>query len=123
MIINSPKNVYEATSKYRAKRQEHFIVITLDGANQIIKIHTVTVGLVNRTIVHPREIFYRAIKDLSTSIMLVHNHPSGFTNPSQEDIDITQRLKKAGEIIGIPVVDHIIISKRGYTSFVEMSLL
>jgi len=119
MTMSQPLDVYEATSRYRAKKQEHFLVITLDGAHQPIKLHVVTIGLVNRTIVHPREVFYRAIKDNATAVLLVHNHPSGLVQPSQEDRDITHRLLEAGELLGIPVLDHLIVSSKGYYSFTE----
>ncbi len=121
--INKPEEVFEATKKYGKKRQEHFVVITLDGAHKIIKVHTVTIGLLNRTVVHPREVFFRAIKDFSHAVIIVHNHPSGRVEPSAEDREITQRLKAAGEIIGIEVLDHLIISKDSYFSFVENGVM
>jgi DNA repair protein RadC len=122
-MIRTPIDVYETTRKYRTKRQEHFVVITLDGAHQIIKVHTVTIGLINRTIIHPREVFYVAIKDSSAAIMLVHNHPSGNVEPSPEDIEITKRLKEAGELMGIEVLDHVIIGKNSFYSFLETGKL
>jgi len=118
-MIKCPEDVYELTKTYRTKKQEHFIVITLNGAHDVIKRHVITIGMVNRTIVHPREVFIKAIKDYAVSIMLVHNHPSGNAVPSPEDVDITRRLKEAGKIIGIDVLDHIIITKKCYYSFVE----
>ena len=105
--------------KYERKRREHFYVLTLDNSQQIIRIHIVSIGILNKTIVHPREIFIPAIKDNACSIILAHNHPSGSNKSSREDCEITERLCKVGEIIGISVIDHVIISKTGYYSFLE----
>lgn len=106
-------------SKVMNKTQEHFVVITVNGAHQIIKSHVITMGLVNRTIVHPREVFYPAVKDKAVAIIIGHNHPSGRTEPSMEDVEVTKRIKDAGEIMGIKLLDHIIVSKTGYYSFLE----
>ncbi|PKL25038.1 MAG: DNA repair protein RadC [Spirochaetae bacterium HGW-Spirochaetae-3] len=119
MTVKQPEDVYESVKRYKAKKQEHFLVMTLDGAHQPIKTHVVSIGLVNRTIVHPREVFYRAIKDMAAAVLLVHNHPSGQVQPSQEDRDITHRLIEAGELLGIPVLDHLIISAKSFYSFTE----
>lgn len=119
MHMAQPSDVFEAVKRYRSKRQEHFLVMTLDGAHQPVKLHVVTIGLANRTIIHPREVFIRAIKDNSTAIIVIHNHPSGLVKPSDEDRDITHRLVEAGDIIGIPVLDHIIVAKNTYYSFAD----
>jgi DNA repair protein RadC len=102
--------------RYGHKRQEHFIVITLDGNHHAIRQRAVTIGLVNRTIVHPREIFYPAIVDNASAIVVAHNHPSGALVPSEEDKEVTEVLVKAGEVLGIPVLDHIIIGASDYLS-------
>ena len=117
--VTSPANIIPAVLQYAEKDQEHFIVINLDGEHKVISINVVSMGILNRTLVHPREIFRRAIVDNSACIMLCHNHPSGNLEPSIEDIEITNRIKSAGKIIGIEVLDHIILSKRGYYSFLE----
>lgn len=126
--VTTPADVYlpimDKLDKLRFKEQEHFFVITLDGAHQIINIHITSMGLVNRTLVHPREIFRKAIADNSSAVIIGHNHPSGSLEPSIQDQDITQRLKKAGDIIGIKVIDHIIISStKGFFSMQEASML
>ncbi|MEA5107108.1 MAG: JAB domain-containing protein [Sphaerochaeta associata] len=126
--VTSPADVYlpimDKLDKLRFKEQEHFFVITLDGAHQIINIHITSMGLVNRTLVHPREIFRKAIADNSSAVIIGHNHPSGSLEPSIQDQDITQRLKKAGDIIGIKVIDHIIISStKGIFSMQEAHML
>ena len=117
--ISGPEITSEKLKKYASKKQEYFFVITLDGANQIIKIHTVTIGIINRTLIHPREVFLPAIKDCANSIIIGHNHPSGNLKPSTQDDDITHRIKLAGEILGIQILDHIIVSKYGYYSYLE----
>lgn len=117
--ITAPGDAFPLYAEYCDKKQEHFMVTTLNGAHEPIKTHVVSIGLVNRTLVHPREVFYPAIEDSAAAIMLCHNHPSGNLEPSQEDIEITQRMKQASVIIGIEIIDHLIISKNGYYSFLE----
>jgi len=122
--IANPNDIYaKFLHKYSNKMQEHFIVLQLDGANQVRKCEIVTKGLLNSSQIHPRECFADAIKNRSASIIIAHNHPSGNPTPSPEDINITKKLKSAGEILGIPVLDHIIFTKTGYTSFLEKGLL
>lgn len=121
--IGYPTDALPHIAKLQRKKQEHFAVILLDGAHQVIKTVTVTQGLVNRTLVHPREVFHPAIKHNAVSIILAHNHPSGNIVPSAEDNEITDRIKKAGDIIGINILDHVIISKAGYYSYLENGAL
>jgi DNA repair protein RadC len=90
-------------------------VLTLDGAHQILSISIVSIRLVRETIVHPREVFSRAIRDMATAIIVCHNHPSGQTMPSEEDLEVTKRLMDAGNLLGIPLIDHLIIAKGGFT--------
>lgn len=118
--IVSPDTIFKLVKSYASKSVEHFLVISLNGANNATKLHVVSKGILNKTIVHPREIFRQAIKDNANHIVLVHNHPSGELEPSNEDIDITKRLSSAGDLLGIKVLDHLIISKKGYYSFVEI---
>ena len=121
--ISGPKDTYVALRRYHAKRQEHFLVLTLDGAHQVIAIRIVSIGLVNRTIVAPREVFGPAIKDNACAVILAHNHPSGKLEPSPEDIEITTRLVGAGELLGIEVLDHLIVGKYGFCSLLEKGLM
>jgi DNA repair protein RadC len=121
-IIKDPKDIYNLVKRYRNARQEHFIVITLDGAHKPVSVVIVSIGLVNRTIVHPREVFFRAIQDMASAIVICHNHPSCFLQPSPEDRDLTNRLEEAGNLLGIQVLDHIIFCKYGYLSFREEGL-
>ena len=117
--ISSPSDVYPVLKKYHRKKQEHFLVLTLDGSHKVIRANIATIGIVNRAIIHPREVFLPAIKDNACSVVIAHNHPSGNLEPSREDREITERLCQAGQILGIEVLDHVIISKDGYYSFLE----
>ena len=117
--ITTPTDLLPELEKYRDRPQEEFILLTLNGAHEIIKVRSITKGLVNRTLIHPREIFRPAIMDNSAAIIIAHNHPSGNSEPSTEDIAITTRLKDAGILLGIEVLDHLIVSKKGYYSFLE----
>nr|MDA3823278.1 JAB domain-containing protein [Bacteroidales bacterium] len=118
--VKSPSDVVPILKRYRKLKQEAFLVITLNGAHEVIKVRMVSVGILNRAIVHPREIFVGAIEDRSASIILCHVHPSGNLEPSKEDRDVTFRMKEAGSILGIDVLDHIIIGKGDkYYSFLE----
>lgn len=113
-IIDSPEKAVEQLADIRDKKQEHFVVMTLDGANRLIIKRIITIGTLTSSLVHPREVFADAITDRAASIIIAHNHPSGNLEPSQSDIELTKRLQEAGKIIGINVLDHIIITKTGY---------
>ena len=114
--IKGPEEVYLLVKRYAEEKQEYFILLTLNGAHNVISISIISIGIVNKTIVHPREVFCRAISDRASSIIVCHNHPSDVVNPSDEDKEITEKIFQTGEIIGIPLLDHIIISKSGYNS-------
>lgn len=117
--ISSPGDVYPNIQPYGFKEQEHFLVVTLSGAHKVIDTHCISIGIVNHVIVHPREVFRPAIVDNAVSVILAHNHPSGNLEPSKEDRDITHRLQEAGVLLGIEVLDHLVINKKGYYSFLE----
>lgn len=117
--IICPGDLEPILSRYAKKKKEHFYVVTLDGSHKVIRVNLVSIGILNRTLVHPREVFKPAILDDSASIVLVHNHPSGELDPSPEDKKVTERLVEAGDLLGIKVIDHLIISKQGYYSFAE----
>lgn len=99
------------------KSQEHFVCLSLNSKNEIIAKRTVTIGLLNTAQVHPREVFADPITDRAMSIIIAHNHPSGNTTPSEEDKKVTRRIKDAGEILGIKLLDHLIIAKNSCYSF------
>ncbi|ADY14174.1 JAB domain-containing protein [Sphaerochaeta globosa] len=121
--IGTPSEVYSRLIKCIPLEDfffnEHFFSITLNGAHQVVDVHAITKGLVNRTLVHPREVFRPVILDNATAIVIAHNHPSGNLEPSMEDKDITMRLRQAGDILGIKVLDHLIFSPNGYHSMLE----
>jgi DNA repair protein RadC len=121
--IRIPSDAYDLLRSFATRRQEHFLVLTLNAAHEVIRRHTVTVGLVNRTMVHPREVFYPAIKDNAVAIIVAHNHPSGHVDPSAEDNEVTWKLSEAGVILGIPVLDHVIIGRERYYSYLESGSL
>ena len=121
--IMDAEDVLPLISQITNKQQEYFICISLNGANEVIENRIVTVGLLDRSQVHPREVFADVITDRAASVIFAHNHPSGELKPSDSDLSIHEQLTKAGEIMGIRVLDHIIISKRGYYSFKENGLI
>jgi len=112
-----PDDLFPFIKRYGKSRQEHFLVVTLDTKHKVIGIHISTIGLMNKTIIHPREVFYHAIKDNACAIILAHNHPSGQLKPSPNDEEMTERLVKAGEIMEFPILDHLIFSKNDFYSF------
>ncbi|MFQ6093457.1 MAG: DNA repair protein RadC [bacterium] len=121
--VKTPKDVADTVVDVRRKKKEHFVVLYLNARNQLIHKETVSVGTLNANIVHPREIFQPAVVNSAASIILVHNHPSGDTAPSNDDIQLTQRMVRAGEMMGIDVLDHVIVSERGYLSLKEKRLI
>lgn len=122
--ISRPEDAVPALlNKIGKKKTENFAVMTLDGANHIIGIRIITKGLINRTLVHPREVFRAAIRDNAAKVILSHNHPSGNLEFSRDDEDITKRLVNAGEIIGIEVLDHIVVNKDGFNSALGTGLI
>lgn len=121
--IQSPEDILPYVQNYAMCGKEHFVMITLNGGHEIIKIHLISVGTVNKTIIHPREVFREAIKENASSIVICHNHPSGNCAPSDEDIETTKYLIEASNLIGIPILDHIIFDCDSYYSFLEHEFL
>jgi DNA repair protein RadC len=121
--IKHPSDIVALTKQYSTKRQEHFVVITLNGTHRTIRKHIATIGLANKTIVHPREIFWWAIKDNASAVVFVHNHPSGCIKPSPQDDEATEQLCKAAGILGIRVLDHLIVTKEDYYSYRQHGLI
>jgi DNA repair protein RadC len=118
--IKCAKDVYEyALPLLSGKDKEHFMILHLDSKSRVIKDEIISIGILNASLVHPREVFKSAIKESANAIVLVHNHPSGDYTPSQEDKEITERLFEAGEVLNIKVLDHVIIGKEGYWSWKE----
>jgi DNA repair protein RadC len=100
----------------RNRRQEQFAVLLLNARHEVTRRALVSQGSLNASIVHPREVFRPAILGSAASVILVHNHPSGDPEPSEEDLSITRRLAQVGELLGIPVLDHVVVGKRGFVS-------
>ena len=123
-IFRSPEDIANYyIPRYRDSRIEVFKILLLNSANQIFREVVVSEGSLNLSIVHPREVFRLAITESAASVVLMHNHPSGNTSPSNEDIKITKQLVSAGDILGIRVIDHIIIAGNNFTSFVSLGLI
>ena len=114
--IDSPSKAVEILKEIQNQSKEHFAAIYLDARSQLIHYEILSIGILDSSLVHPREVFEPAIRHLSAYIILAHNHPSGDLTPSQADINITKQLSKAGEIIGIEILDHLILSKEGFVS-------
>lgn len=121
--ITSSSDIYPLVAHYADRRQEYFLCLSLNGAHEVRSIRIVSIGLVNRTVVHPREVFAGPLEDRAAAVICAHNHPSGNLNPSGEDREVTTRLKKAGEILGIPLLDHIVFGRTGYYSFLDSGQL
>lgn len=113
-IIDSPEKAVEQLADIRDKKQEYFVCLTLDGANRLIAKRIITIGTLTASLVHPREVFAEAITDRAASIIVAHNHPSGSLESSQADRDVTLRLKDAGELLGIRMIDHIIVTVKAH---------
>lgn len=105
------------------KKQEHFVCISLNGAHEVIKKRIVTIGLVDRSQVHPREVYADVISDRAAAVIFAHNHPSGDLKPSNSDLKIHEQLTEAGKILGIRILDHLIVTRKGYYSFQEAGLI
>lgn len=117
--IDSPEDAFELLKYLQGEKKEHFVAILLDAKNQVIRIAEIHVGTLTASIVGAREVFREAIRDGASSIIVAHNHPSGDPTPSPEDIDVTKRLFEVGDLLDIPVVDHIIVGERYAVSLKE----
>ena len=121
--ISFPRDILPIVRHYAERKQEHFLCLSLNGAQEVIANRIVSIGLLNKTVVHPREVFAGPITDRAASIICAHNHPSGNVLPSHEDRDVTFMLKKSGKILGIRLLDHVIFSEKEYFSFQEQGEL
>ena len=110
-VLLSPRDVWERMEDIRGSKKEHFVVFYLDSRNQEIQREIISVGTLNESLVHPREVFEGAIKNNASSIILAHNHPSGDLGPSQADIEITKKLIHAGKILDIRIISHVVVTK------------
>lgn len=117
--IGEPVDILPLVTHWSDRPQEHFLVLSLNGAHEVIRLRVISRGILDRTIVHPREVFVDPLSDRAAAIVCAHNHPSGNTDPSPEDRELTKRLRESGELLGIPLLDHVIFSENGYFSFLE----
>ena len=115
-LIDTPKKAVEQFAFIKNKKQEYFVMLTLDGARRLIKTHTISVGTLTASLVHPREVFAPALEDRAASIIIAHNHPSGSLDIGDKDRDVTKRIKDAGDLLGIKLDDHIIIAGDEFVS-------
>lgn len=120
--INSAKDAVAQIQELRNAKKEHLVALYLNARNQLIHKETISIGTLNASLIHPREVFEPAVKNLAAQIIVTHNHPSGNLEPSEDDLEITMRLKEAGKILGIEIVDHIIVTKNAYFSLKERCL-
>lgn len=123
VILLSPQDVWNEMKEIRNSTKEHFYIIYLDTRHQKINKDLISIGTLNASLVHPREVFEPAIKNLAAAIILVHNHPSSNTDPSDADFNITKKLVEAGKLLDIEVIDHVIISSTSWFSFKEKGLI
>lgn len=121
--ITTPADVLPLIRHFSDRKQEHFLSITVNGANEVLNVRVVSIGLVDRTPVHPREVFADVVADRASGIIVAHNHPAGSLDPSPSDVETTRQLRQAGEIMGIQLLDHIIFNRSGYFSFLESGRL
>lgn len=122
--FTSPRHIFDAYRlRFREEKREHFLTIVLDARHRIMNEHLISVGSLTSSIVHPREVFRPAVREAAGAIVLVHNHPSGDPQPSEEDVAVTRRLIHASELLGIRILDHVIVGDGNYASFKELGLL
>ena len=119
VAIRGAEDVWNLLAEYRRKQREYLLVLTLDGASHLIQKRVVSVGILNQSLVHPREVFADAVTDRAAGIVIAHNHPSGQRFPSADDRRVTQRLAEAGRLLGIELLDHVILTRDGWYSFSE----
>ena len=115
-LIDSPERAAEQLGFIRDRKQEHFVLLTLNGARRLINSHVITIGTLTASLVHPREVFSVAIEDRAASIIIAHNHPSGMLDVSDQDREVSTRIKLAGELLGISLDDHIVVAGEGFAS-------
>ncbi|HEU4913991.1 MAG TPA: DNA repair protein RadC [Candidatus Saccharimonadales bacterium] len=121
--LESIHDIIERLTDIRGKQQEYLVSLSLDGGQRLISMRTITVGTLDTLLAHPREIFADAIAERAASVIVAHNHPSGNPKPSQKDVSLTQQLTAAGQLLGITLRDHIVVTKTAYYSFRQHHLL
>ncbi len=119
--INSAKDAMAQLQELRAAKKEHFVVLYLNARNQLIHKEAISVGTLNASLIHPREVFKPAVDHLAASVIVAHNHPSGDCEPSEDDLKVTEKLKEAGKIMGVEIIDHIIVTGSGFRGLKEQN--
>jgi DNA repair protein RadC len=122
-VIKNARDILPLVSFLAGKRQEHFVALNLNGGNRVLSTCVVSIGLVDQSLVHPREVFSEAVRERAARVIVCHNHPGGALAPSEEDIGVTRSLVKASRVLGIALLDHVIVSDEGYFSFREGGLM
>ena len=122
-VIKNASDILPLVSFLAGKRQEHFVALNLNGGNRVLSTCIGSVGLVDHSLVHPREVFSEAVRERAARVIVCHNHPGGALAPSEEDIAVTRSLMKASRVLGIALLDHVIVSDEGYFSFRESGLM
>ncbi|HOW28703.1 MAG TPA: DNA repair protein RadC [Elusimicrobiota bacterium] len=122
-VIQTPEDVCNQVTEIRARKKEHFVVLYLNTRNQLLHREFVSIGTLNASLVHPREVFEPAVRCSAAAVVLVHNHPSGDCAPSEEDRALTRRIQEAGRLLGIDVLDHVIVAENSRYSFEESGRL
>ncbi len=123
IFVMSPKEIFLELKDIRGSKKEYFVTFYLDIRNQIIRKETISIGTLNASLVHPREVFEPAIRNLAAQIILAHNHPSSDPQPSSEDLEITKKLIESGKLLGIEVIDHVIVCETEYFSLKENKMI
>lgn len=122
-LIFSPREVWEQMNNIRGSKKEHCYIFYLDIRNQIIRKELISIGTLNASLIHPREVFEPAVRLTAAQIIISHNHPSGDASPSDEDIILTRRLVEAGKILGIDLIDHVVVTDKSFSSLKEKGLI
>lgn len=121
--LSTIRDIIARLDDIRTKQQEYFVCLSLDGGSRLIALRTITIGTLDTTLAHPREVFADAISDRAACVVVAHNHPSGSCKPSIQDITLTQQLAASGQLLGVPLRDHIILTKNAYFSFSQHHML
>ncbi|HSW91707.1 MAG TPA: JAB domain-containing protein [Candidatus Saccharimonadales bacterium] len=121
--LSRQEDILTCLAHFRSKKQEYLVCLSVSSAQTLITWRVITIGTLTSSLAHPREVFAGAIEDRAASVIIAHNHPSGDPHPSKQDISMTQQLAAAGQILGVPLQDHIVVSPKEHFSFVENQLL
>ncbi len=121
--LRTQQDIVARLDGIRVKQQEHFVALSLDGGQRLIAQRTITIGILDTVLAHPREVFSDVIVDRAATVVVAHNHPSGDPNPSNKDITLTQQLAAAGQLLGVPLHDHLLLTKTEVYSFRQHHLL